>query len=328
VEGGVLIVGKKEYNIYMRLGYCCINLSLKDQGISTNRGMIRKTFDSAGLEYVSLLIMNNLADLLTILKWNKQNEIYVYRMSSDLFPWMSEYKFEDLPSYGPISRLAAKVGELVSENNMRLSFHPGQFDVLASPNSNVVQKTIYDLDQHARIMDMMKLPQDHRAAINIHIGGSYGDKHSALERFCENFKLLAPSTKARLVVENDDKASQFGVIDLFDGVYKVVGCPITFDHFHHRFCTNDISAEQAALLAASTWGDVTPLQHFSSSKALYEDASVINRSHADYVYDTVPDYGFEADVEIEAKAKDLALLRYRERDGIVTEELKFEFEIA
>jgi UV DNA damage endonuclease len=199
--------------------------------------------------------------------------------------------------------------------------------VLASPNSEVVRKTIYDLDQHARIMDLMGLPQDHRSAINIHIGGSYGDKHSALERFCKNFKSLSPSTQARLVVENDDKASQFGVVDLFNGVYKVVGCPITFDHFHHRFCTNDLVAEQAALLAASTWGDITPLQHFSSSKALYEDASVINRSHADYVYDNIPDYGFDADVEIEAKAKDLALLRYVSNEGVVTEELKFEFEL-
>ena len=310
----------------MRLGYCCINLSLKEYGVSTNRGMVRKTFNERGLAYVSTLVQQNLTDLIIILNWNVTRNIQVYRMSSDLFPWMSEYRLEDLPEFDKIQALAKKVGLLVETNNLRLSFHPGQFDVLASPNPEVVSKTIYDLDQHARIMDLMELPQDHRAAINIHIGGSYGDKHSALQRFCENFKLLAPSTQARLVVENDDKASQFGVMDLFNGVYQVVGCPITFDHFHHRFCTNDISAEQAALLAASTWGDITPLQHFSSSKALYEDASVINRSHADYVYDTIPDYGFEADVEIEAKAKDLAFLRYSANEGLVTEELKFEFE--
>lgn len=310
----------------MRLGYCCINLSLKDQGISTNRGMIRKTFDERGLEYVSELILQNLSDLLVILLWNQANEIKVYRMSSDLFPWMSEYKLSDLPKYDEICDRASAIGKIVERSDMRVSFHPGQFDVLASPNPSVVDKTIYDLDQHARIMDLMGLPADHRAAINIHVGGSYGDKCSALARFCENFNRLAPSTRARLVVENDDKPSQFGVIDLFDGIYKKVGCPITFDHFHHRFCTNDISAEEAAKLAASTWGTITPLQHFSSSKALYEDSSVINRSHADYIYDVIPDYGFAADVEVEAKAKDLAVLRYRGGEGIVTEELKFEFE--
>lgn len=311
----------------MRLGYCCINLSLKDQGISTNRGMIRKTFDAEGLPYVSKLVKQNLTDLLAILLWNHTNGIRVYRMSSDLFPWMSEYRFEDLPDYEDILETAKTVGKFVEIYDLRLSFHPGQFDVLASPNPSVVEKTIYDLDQHARIMDMMGLPRDHRAAINIHVGGSYGDKHSALERFCENFRRLSPSTQARLVVENDDKASQFGVIDLFDGIYRRIGCPITFDHFHHRFCTNDISASEAARLAASTWGEITPLQHYSSSKSLYEDSTVINRSHADYVYEVIPDYGFEVDVEVEAKAKDLAVLRYLKGEGIVSEELKFSFEL-
>lgn len=311
----------------MRLGYCCINLSLKDQGISTNRGMIRKTFDTEGLPYVSKLVKQNLRDLLAILLWNNANGIKVYRMSSDLFPWMSEYQFEDLPDYKEILEITETIGKFVDIYDLRLSFHPGQFDVLASPNPNVVEKTIYDLDQHARIMDMMGLPQDHQAAINIHVGGSYGDKPSALERFCENFRMLSPSTQARLVVENDDKASQFGVIDLFDGIYRKVGCPITFDHFHHRFCTNDISASEAARLAASTWGEITPLQHYSSSKALYEDSTVINRSHADYVYEVIPDYGFEVDVEVEAKAKDLAVLRYLKGEGIVSEELKFSFEL-
>ncbi len=314
----------------MRLGYCCINLSLKDQGVSTNRGMIRKTFDEKGLEYVSLLIMNNLADLLKVLEWNEENNIKVYRMSSDLFPWMSEYRLEDLPSYGPISKLAEKVGEFVELHDMRVSFHPGQFDVLASPNQSVVEKTIWDLDQHSNIMNLMGLPQDYRAPINIHIGGSYGDKESALFRFCENFKRLASHTKARLVVENDDKASQFSVKDLYYGVYQVVGCPITFDHLHHRFCTGDLSAREAAHLAASTWYDFTPVQHYSSSKALYEDSSVINRSHADYVYEVIPSYGLEVDVEVESKAKDLSILKYRQdivsSNHLLPTPIEFEFE--
>jgi UV DNA damage endonuclease len=299
---------------------------LRDQGITINRGMIRKTWLEQGLPRAGDLAEQNLKDLYKILEWNVAHDIQVYRMSSDIFPWMSEYSFEDLPNFIELCSIMKRIGEYVHQHDLRISFHPGQFDVLASPNPEVVSKTIYDLDQHARIMDLMFLPKSHQFPINIHIGGSYGDKHSAMERFCDNFKRLSPSTKARLVVENDDKPSQFGVIDLFNGVYKVVGCPITFDHFHHRFCTNDISAEQAALLAASTWGDITPLQHFSSSKSLYEDASVINRSHADYVYDSIPDYGFDVDVEIEAKAKDLALLRYVANDGLFTEELKFEFE--
>jgi UV DNA damage endonuclease len=274
--------------------------------------MVKKTWLAQGIKYAGELAELNLKDLCKILEWNVANNIQVYRMSSDIFPWMSEYRLEDLPNYSKIKDIAEQIGEYVHQHGLRISFHPGQFDVLASPNEEVVRKTIYDLDQHARIMDLMLLPQNYDAPINIHVGGTYGDKESALARFCENFHRLASSTKARLVVENDDKASQFGVADLYSGIYMKVGCPITFDHFHHRFCTNDLPAETAARLAATTWRRHRPLQHFSSSKALHEDASVINRSHADYIYDYIPDYGHDVDIEVEAKAKDLAVLKYLE----------------
>lgn len=310
----------------MRLGYCCINLSLRDEGVTINRGMIKKTWEQYGLAKAGELAELNLRDLCKILEWNVAHDIRVYRMSSDIFPWMSEYRFEDLPNFSTLCEIMEQVGEYVHHHGLRISFHPGQFDVLASPNPSVVDKTIWDLDQHARIMDLMQLPQDYRAPINIHIGGSYGDKPSALARFCENFNRLAPSTKARLVVENDDKASQFSVKDLYYGVYRVVGCPITFDHLHHRFCTGDLSASEAAHLAASTWHGFTPLQHYSSSKPMYEDSLAINRSHADYIYEVIPDYGLDVDVEIEAKAKDLAVLKYRIGENLLTEPLKFNFE--
>jgi len=310
----------------IRLGYCCINLSLKDDGITINRGMIKKTWKEKGIAYASSLALANLKDLLKILEWNKQHDIKVYRMSSDIFPWMSEYCLTDLPDFNEIAENAAKIGAFVSENGMRLSFHPGQFDVLASPNESVVKKTIWDLDQHSKIMDLMCLPVDYRSPINIHVGGSYGDKPSALDRFCKNFLLLSDSTKARLVVENDDKASQFSVKDLWYGVYRVVGCPITFDHLHHRFCTGGLSANEAAHLAASTWKGFTPMQHYSSSKALYEDSKAIGRSHADYVYEIIPSHGLTVDVEVESKAKDLAILRYRSSTDLLEKPLPFDFE--
>jgi len=311
----------------MRLGYCCINLSLREQGVTINRGMIKKTWEQFGIARAGELAELNLRDLCKILEWNVANDIRVYRMSSDIFPWMSEYRLEDLPNFSTLSAIMAQIGEYVHQHQLRISFHPGQFDVLASPNPKVVEKTIYDLDQHARIMDLMCLPKSYQAPINIHVGGSYGDKPSALARFCENFKLLSPSARARLVVENDDKASQFSVKDLYFGIYKVVGCPITFDHLHHRFCTGELSAKEAAHLAASTWPlCITPLQHYSSSKALYEDSSVITRSHADHIYETIPDYGLTVDVEVEAKAKDLAVLRYRTSCDLLEAPLKFNFE--
>jgi UV DNA damage endonuclease len=312
----------------MRLGYCCINLSLRDQGITINRGMIKKTWLEQGKARAGQLAEQNLRDLAVILEWNVAHDIQVYRMSSDIFPWMSEYRFEELPNFATLQQLMQQIGVYARQHGLRISFHPGQFDVLASPNPEVVRKTIYDLDQHARIMDLMGLPQDYSAPINIHVGGTYGDKESALARFCENFTRLATSTRARLVVENDDKASQFGVADLYQGINMKIGCPITFDHLHHRLCTNDLTAEVAAKLASTTWHGHRPMQHFSSPKSLYEDSSVINRSHADYVWDYIPDYGLDCDVEVEAKAKDLAILKYREDTKATAPFLQklFEFE--
>lgn len=301
----------------MNLGYCCINLSLKDQGITINRGMTKKTWQAQGLARASELAEQNLRDLCKILQWNVDNNIQVYRMSSDIFPWMSEYSFEQLPNFDRLVDLMEQIGEFVHQHNLRISFHPGQFDVLASPNPEIVRKTVYDLDQHARIMDLMLLPKSHQFPINIHIGGSYGDKEAALARFCENFQLLAPSTKARLVVENDDKASQYGVLDLYDGVHRRCGVPITFDFFHHTFCTNNLTTDEAAQLAASTWpASIRPLAHYSSSKKLHEDSTVIARSHADFLYETIPAIGSIFDIEVEAKAKDLAVLKYLEQHEV------------
>ena len=54
-----------------------------------------------------------------------------------------------------------------------------------------------------------------------------------MKRFCENFNRLPDSVKTRLTVENDDKASMYSVVDLYEGVYKVIGIPIVFDYHHH-----------------------------------------------------------------------------------------------
>jgi UV DNA damage endonuclease len=79
-----------------RYGYCCINLSLAKDKISTNRGMVKKTFEEKGIAYASELALKNVMDLSKILQWNGNNGIKMYRMSSDIFPWCSEYEIRDL----------------------------------------------------------------------------------------------------------------------------------------------------------------------------------------------------------------------------------------
>ena len=293
-------------------GYCCINLTLQKKGINIGRSMIKRTFAAKGIKYAGELAEANVRDMVEIIKWNHVNGIKVYRMSSSMFPWMSEYELTDLPNWSTIANLLKGAGTLAQKYGQRVGFHPGQFCVLPSPSEKVVQTTIKELDQSAFIMDTMGLPQNQYYSMNIHVGGSYGDKESTKVRFVENFKLLSESAQKRLVLENDDKASQYSVQDLYD-IYQHIGTPITFDYHHHRCYEDPMPEEQALKLAASTWPKgIRQLCHYSSAKKLHEDASVIIRAHADYLYEHIETYGLDLDIEIEAKAKELALIKYQQ----------------
>ena len=224
---------------------------------------------------------------------------------------MSEYTFSNLSNYAEILNQLQTIGLFILNNDMRVGFHPGQFCVLPSPSPKVVDNTINELDKAAQILDLMGLPKNRKFSLNIHVGGSYGDKQVTMENFCKNFDLLSSSSKSRLIIENDDKASQYGVKDLYHGIFSKIGVPITFDFFHHLLCDNGLTIDDASRLAASTWPtDIRPLAHYSSSKKLNEDSSVVNRSHADYIYEQMPEISSIFDIEIEAKSKELALIKY------------------
>ena len=309
------------------LGYCCINLSLSPQKISVNHTCRKATFQQNGLPHVSELALKNIRNLIEIIKWNEQNGFKVYRMSSDMFPWMSEYEITDLPDFKKISILLLGAGNLAKKYGQRLSFHPGPFNVLGSPNPVLVQKTKKELRQHAEIMDLMGLPQSRQYPINIHCNGVYGDKNATMERWSNNYLDLSDSAKARLVVENDDKGSMYSIKDLYEGIFARVHVPITFDYHHHRFNTGGLSEQEAFELAMSTWHhhNIKPLFHYSSCRRTFEDPGSKAQAHADYVYEKINDYGHAVDIEVEAKAKEVAVLKYRKtNDKLLTEYLEFD----
>jgi UV DNA damage endonuclease len=312
-----------------RLGYACINMDLSSKGISCNRGMIKRTFDLKGISYASDLVILNLRDLAQIIQWNSENDFYVYRMSSALFPWMSEYKIRKMPRYSEIKQALEYSGKLAMNAGQRLSFHPGQFNVLGSPTERMVSNTIVDLNQHAEIMDLMGLPLTTEYPINIHLGGAYGDKESAMARFCKNFKHLSESAQKRLIVENDDKGSMFSVADLYSGVYEKIGIPITFDYHHHRFCAGGLTEEDAVKLASRSWPKgIRQMAHYSSCRKTFEEPEQKAQAHADYVYEKINDYGLALDIEVESKAKEQAVIKYREdliKESLLTEYLKFDY---
>jgi len=288
----------------MSIGYACINLSLGKK-ITTNRTMVKRTFIAKGVDYVSDLVLQNVADLEKIIDWNEQNGIKMYRMSSDMFPWATEYEFTDLKDWNEIQKILQRCGAKATMYKQRLSFHPGPFNVLVSPKENVVLNTIKDLEVHGRIMDAMDLSKTPYNKINIHCNGVYGDKIKAMDRFCENFKRLSKSVQTRLTIENDDKASMYSVNDLMY-IHNKIGIPIVFDYHHHKFCTGGLSEQAALELAISTWPiDITPAVHYSESRD-----SKKPQAHSDYI-ETLPEtYGNKVDIMVEAKQKELAILKF------------------
>lgn len=287
------------------LGYACINMTLGKKKITTNRGMIKKTFLKEGINRASELGLQNTKDLLEIIKWNEQQGIKLFRTTSNLFPWSSEYELSTMPHFTTISNLLKDIGVLVSNYGQRITSHPGPFNVLVSPNEKVVLNTINDLSLHGEVFDLMGLSRTPYNVINIHCNGVYGDKISAMDRFCRNFDRLPDSVKTRLTVENDDKGSMYSVKDLMY-IHKQIGIPIVFDYHHHKFCTGDLSEKEALEMAMSTWPKgIKPVVHYSESAI-----GKIPQAHSDYIFDKINTYGYDLDIEVEAKMKELAVLNY------------------
>ena len=309
----------------MNMGYACINMQLsypqkyggKEKGvkpITTGRSMIKRTFLSKGVDYASELTLANAMDLDKIIDWNILNDYKFFRITSGLAPWKSEYEWTDLKDLKQIQIYLHSAGVKAKTHGLRITSHPGPFNVLTSPHPHVVENCVEDLTMHGDVFDMLGLSRTPYNKINIHIGGAYGDKESAMERFCVNFERLPDSVKSRLTVENDDKASMYSVKDLYEGVYKRIGIPIVFDYHHHKFCTGDLSEQQALEMAISTWPEgITPATHYSESRRdEQKDETIRVQAHSDYVYDKIETYGNEIDVMVEAKHKELAVQKYKE----------------
>ena len=311
----------------INMGYACINMQLSDpqkyggkekgvEPITTNRSMIKRTFQSKGLDYASELTLQNCKDLDKIVDWNITNGYKIFRVSSGLAPWKSEYDWNDLKDIDEIRNYLRSAGVKAKSHNLRITSHPGPFNVLTSPHEHVVENCVSDLTSHGEVFDMMGLYRSPYNKINIHIGGAYGDKESAMKRFCKNFRRLPQSVSSRLTVENDDKASMYSVKDLYYGVFNRIGIPIVFDYHHHKFQTGGMTEQEALEMAIETWGDIKPVVHYSESRCEEQkDENIRPQAHSDYVYKKIETYGNIIDVMVEAKAKELAVDKYIELYG-------------
>ena len=324
----------------IRYGYCCINQQLSSQGIRTGRAMIDRKFKLGGLQLASDIALANAKDLLTILQWNESQGIRLFRVGSELFPRWNHYRLEDLPGINEIAQHLRAAGDYAIAHGHRITTHPGPFHILGSPDDVVVDNSIIGLERHSELFDLMGFAPSFENKINIHVGATYNDKPGTIARWLHNWDRLSDSLKARLVIENDDKASMYSVRELYNTLYTSAGIPVTFDYWHHTFNTGDLSEEEAFFMARETWQHhgVTQCTHYSESrrreaqiliermfahhgidiadlpnwptfhKQYKEFTKIKEQAHADYITRLPDTYGVaDLDVMVEAKAKELAL---------------------
>lgn len=290
------------------LGYACQNLTLGGKVLSS-RTIRLKNFS---LQRVAELAVKNSEDLGTIIQWNAHNNIQFFRVGSGIFPFMDHpdvgYKLDDLPSpeQSQIESNLSRAGDLARQNNIRLSCHPGPYTCLASPNTEIVDKTKDHLLMHNMLADLLGCNE--QFAINIHVGGVYESKQTTAKRFCTEFSNLPQSLQQRITLENDDKPSMWSMSDLREMIHENCGIKLVLDIHHHRFCQRE-SLLEAADMAFSTWKDFPeiPKIHYSESRP-----GARPQAHSDYIKGPIPDLGDQCyDVMLETKAKELALLAFR-----------------
>jgi UV DNA damage endonuclease len=317
----------------MRLGFAVKVLGSGDGGLPSHD--TRRWQSSPSLAV-------SLDHLEAILAYADANDLRMYRMATALAPYASH---PDLPQFRDQPRACAErlaqVGARARAQGVRLSTHPGQYTVLNSEDERVQALAVEELEVQAELMDGMGLGPE--AVVVLHVGGAAGGTEAGMDRFARGFERLSEAARARLVVENDDRT--YGLRDVL-ALSARIGRPVVWDILHHHCHDPDrIPDREALALAAATWPEgVRPKIHFSSPRTAVEErrrkvgrrvertlALPPLRAHADmvdpiafehFLTDTVA--GLDVDVMLEAKAKDLALLRLREQlaaRGLQPEEL-------
>lgn len=296
-----------------RLGLCCISLKLKDEGFS-HQTMTYKRFSSLpreeALEILGSRIQNNLMVTGRTIEFCAENN-YVYRVSSDIFPLITydeaNVSLEDLPNHDGIQNEFDNIENIIKRTGVRVTCHPSEFNVLASTNQKAVDKTITELNFYSSFFDRIGLPSNYDAPMNLHVHNRSGSVDEIIDRFLTNFAKLDENCRKRLVIENDDKLNCWSVRELITHFHPRTNIPITFDYLHHK-CHPDMLDEETAIKAChDTWHGHKPLFHYSESKPGNNP-----RAHADYAENELNTYGLSFDIDMELKAKDLAIIRYQE----------------
>lgn len=206
----------------MKIGYPCINRSLDCKGNKTFR------LKSYSEERLIETVEKNLDCLQRMLEYNIENDLYFFRITSDLIPFAS-HEVNEYDWCSHFKEEFKKIGDMIQKNDIRINMHPDQFIVLNSKKEDVYQNSVDELIYHAQVLDSLGLDQS--AKIQLHVGGVYGEKEKSMERFAERYLELEEKIKNRLVIENDEKS--YSLSDCLEIAQKT-GIPVVADYLHHK----------------------------------------------------------------------------------------------
>ncbi len=286
----------------MSIGYACLTVGVPNTDI---KGCLMK---NASNEKLAELIRHNLASLQNIIRYNDENDIRLFRISSDIIPFGSS-PVNALDWRSVFEPELAALGKSIRQAGIRVSMHPGQYTVLNSPNSEVARRAVKDLAYHASFLDSLAVDPSNK--IILHLGGVYFDKKAAINRFAERYSELDDSVKRRLVIENDDKSYHIG--DALE-VGTRLGIPVVYDNLHNKVNCCDSSKDDFYWIAlcSPTWRreDGAQKVHYSQQDCL-KSAGSHSRSIA--VEEFLDFYeglgGQKPDIMLEVKDKNLSAVK-------------------
>lgn len=286
----------------MKIGYACNPLTTN---LRTNRRVLLKDFSH---DQAKKIIATNLNDLHGILENNLSNNIFLFRISSDIIP-LGSHEINDFKWEKEFNTTFIDIGNFIKRNNIKVSMHPGQYTVLNSPNENTLKKSLLDVEYHCKFLDSLEV--DYTNKIILHIGGVYGDKILAKENFINGFNKLSNSSKKRLIIENDEK--NFSLNDVLE-ISNKIHIPVIFDNLHNAcYGDNDYSLNEIYSLVNKTWDNYLDGQikvHYSQQdknkkKGSHSPSILINEFMA--YYKAVKN--FNPNIMLEVKDKDISAIK-------------------
>jgi len=291
----------------IRLGLCCMFRDEPIAFVTTTATSIGKMKRPDALAKLSRLCLKNADALLAALQFCAGHGIGCFRINSQILSIRTHpdcgYQIADLPESDEIIRRFKACGQFARKHNLRTCFHPDQFVVLNSRRPDVVTKSLQELEYQAEVSEWVGAD-----VINIHGGGAFGDKQKALADLARGLDRTSSEVRSRLTVENDDKI--YTPADLLP-LCKATGIPLVYDVHHHRCNQDGLSEPEATDQAIATWNR-EPMFHISSPIDGWKGPKP--ERHHDFI--DVSDFpqcwhGLNLTVEVEAKAKEAAVLKLK-----------------